>query len=238
MKRGEEKEDCRKIFFEKFSESFLDQLENGAGLLEVFGKRPQERWLYGFIGQALGEVLQEGLQKGDKRPWVLTEVPVDRVGEKGRIDFIFQFKGHLFMMEVKAGVCSLHDDKVEIPKRLIETWGVARKQLQDIKLDERQNKKLLSMAERRRCIRFALLLVTCGNTGKQDDLEKDKDEIKKKINELEINFKKQLKAELAASRSQDRKPFIHVSEKEYADESKKMRREFGWILLAGKVPYK
>ena len=217
--RVAEKKDCRQEFFDKFNKEFFTQLKNGTPQLEIFGKRPQERWLYGFIGQALSKVLAK-----DNKAYVLTEVPVARTGKPtpGRVDFIFEFNGHLFLMEVKASYFSYPkvDDRLDGLRKI---WVDAKGQLEEIDLNA--NSKFTQLSKTGRCIKFPLLFVVCGKTGNEENLNEI--EVKSHdVSQFMSAIETELGAEFGASCLNNRKAFRHISEE-------KFRREFGWLLFAG-----
>lgn len=228
MTIAEDKAACRKRFFDKFYPAFFKQLENGMDMLEPFGQRVQERWLYGFIGQALSQVLK------DKKniPLVLTEIPVAKreKSNPGRVDFVFQFEGYLIFMEVKAGICKLPSgDNAPPVSALIKLWKAAGKQLTDIKFDRRLSTK----ADNKKSVRLALLLVSCGNKGNKKEL-KCISASKQALENLQGKINNELKTKLfAAHLCKERMPHPRKAQNTFVDGPTKMRRDFGWMLFAG-----
>lgn len=236
MTRGEEKKKVREEFFNAFQVEFFKEFENGAKILSVFGKRPQERWLYGFIGQALAKVL-----RAEKpMPLVLTELPVSRMGKfddeqdeendssSGRVDYVFGYRGHLIYMEVKAGVLNMPWEGAEGVSRLKNKWDEAMNQLKAINLD----RKLSSKFDAKKSIRFALLFTTCGKMGEKENLLDEVEVTDLKSLQEKLNSK--LKAEFVGLRvNMESKPYRRNTINVYKNGKTKMRRDYGWMLFAG-----
>ncbi|MDH2915533.1 MAG: hypothetical protein PXX77_01520 [Gallionella sp.] len=249
MTRGEAKRKVREEFFNAFQVEFFKEFENGAEILTVFGKRPQERWLYGFIGQALAKVL-----RAEKpMPLVLTELPVARrkkgdnsvvdkdsvvVDDEGndpddkpscRVDYVFGYQGYLIYMEVKAAVIDKPWDSVEGEKRLKKSWDAAMNQLRRIKLD----RKLSSKFDTKKSIRFALLFVTCGKKDQKNNLISDVEAKDLKIQQAAIY--ESLNAEFTMLRvNKNSRPYSRNTLNPYKkNDEEKMRRDYGWMLFAG-----
>jgi hypothetical protein len=93
-------------------------------VLDCFGRRIREEWLYGLLGQAVFNLPD----RDHEVDFLLTEVPLQRVNSAqdefghGKVDFVFSYRGTLFLLELKSTFCESLSSDIGIPKHILNGW--------------------------------------------------------------------------------------------------------------------
>lgn len=171
---------CRDLV-KQLSENLFQLLSKDCGILNEFGRRPRERWLYGYISRSLGQIIEPD-------DFLLTETPIGREGGNGRVDFLFSYRNWLFMMELKATGCRAQGGS-GVRKEVMTHWyneeepaKGAVSQLRQLELEDVRHARCI--AGRRKLngvIMLPVLLCSYYMTSRAED---DGDQLEEKIEEL------------------------------------------------------